>query len=213
MRKDGRAAASRLVALLIALLIHIVFLGLLLHFKSEARLVSNQGHAVGTLRFLDESRPETPANTMGPHPPLPVKLAPIAVADIPLPRVITAPEQSSAPADWWSDARVAAELQTRRHESSETRNLAGPPASASRKCAKAPTFKWDPEPKRAGFSGMLPFVRIGKRCVVGLGFFGCGIGKLPEDNGQLFEGMGDPAAEQGSVPDIDCEPDGSPAPP
>lgn len=53
------------------------------------------------------------------------------------------------------------------------------------------TFEWKAEPKRAGFSGGLPYVRLGKRCVVGLPFFGCAIGKLPEANHELFKHMHD----------------------
>ena len=62
-------------------------------------------------------------------------------------------------------------------------------------------FEWDPEPPFAGLAGLLPFVRLGKRCVIGLGFFGCGIGKLPEPNGKLFESMDDPDQPRSSVPD------------
>ena len=36
--------------------------------------------------------------------------------------------------------------------------------------------EWKPEPKRVGMQGLLPYIRLGKRCVVGLGFFGCGVG-------------------------------------
>jgi hypothetical protein len=44
-------------------------------------------------------------------------------------------------------------------------------------------------------------VRIGKRCVVGLDFSGCQIGKLPEADGTLFDDMRDPDRPRGSVPD------------
>lgn len=62
-------------------------------------------------------------------------------------------------------------------------------------------FEWDPEPKKAGFAGALPYVRLGKRCIVGLGFFGCAIGELPKANGDLFEHMRDPDRPRGSVPE------------
>jgi hypothetical protein len=39
--------------------------------------------------------------------------------------------------------------------------------------------------------------------VVGLGFFGCALGKKPEANGHLFDGMHDPDRQRSSVPDID----------
>jgi hypothetical protein len=62
---------------------------------------------------------------------------------------------------------------------------------------------WEPEPKRAGMQGLIPFVRIGKRCVVGLGFFGCAIGKLPEADGTLFKDMRDPNRPRSSVPELE----------
>jgi hypothetical protein len=72
------------------------------------------------------------------------------------------------------------------------------------KCKKRiPGFAWDPEPKKAGFIGIFPYVRLGKHCIVGLGFFGCAIGKLPEANGHLFDHMDDPDRNHPSVPDID----------
>jgi hypothetical protein len=61
---------------------------------------------------------------------------------------------------------------------------------------------WNPEPERAGISGGLPFVRLGSRCVLGLGFAGCALGELPEANGQLFAHMHDNDRPTSSVPDI-----------
>ena len=60
---------------------------------------------------------------------------------------------------------------------------------------------WSPEPKKFGFAGGLPFVRLGKRCILGLGFFGCGVGKLPESNGHVLDEMRDPDRPRSSVPD------------
>jgi hypothetical protein len=70
------------------------------------------------------------------------------------------------------------------------------------KCSDdTPEFHWDPEPKAAGFIGILPYVRLGKRCIVGLGFFGCAIGALPEADGHLFDHMDDSDRDRISVPD------------
>jgi hypothetical protein len=60
---------------------------------------------------------------------------------------------------------------------------------------------WVPEPKKFGIAGGLPYVRLGKRCVLGLGFFGCGVGKLPEPNGHVFDDMRDPDRPRSSIPD------------
>jgi hypothetical protein len=60
---------------------------------------------------------------------------------------------------------------------------------------------WVPEPRTFGISGGLPFVRLGKQCVLGLGFFGCGFGKAPEANQHLFDTMRDANRPENSVPD------------
>ena len=57
------------------------------------------------------------------------------------------------------------------------------------------------EDRRVGFASGLPFVRLGKRCVVGLGFFACNPGELPEVNGHLLDDMKDPERATSSVPD------------
>jgi hypothetical protein len=61
--------------------------------------------------------------------------------------------------------------------------------------------EWEPEPPLAGFAGGLPFVRLGTRCAIGLGFFGCGIGEKPKPNGEVFKSMDDPDRPRSSVPD------------
>lgn len=73
--------------------------------------------------------------------------------------------------------------------------------AAPEQVPKARPFGWDPSPGNAGLSGGLPYVELGKRCVIGLGFFGCAIGELPAPNGELFEGMDDPNRDRSSVPD------------
>jgi len=65
---------------------------------------------------------------------------------------------------------------------------------------------WSPEPKKFGFAGGLPFVRLGKRCILGLGFFGCGVGKLPEADGHVLDDMRDPDRPRSSVPDPNDRP-------
>jgi hypothetical protein len=57
---------------------------------------------------------------------------------------------------------------------------------------------WQPEQKHFGLAGPLPYVRAGN-CVLGLGFFGCAVGK-PPTNSHAFDGMRDPD-RPGSVPD------------
>ena len=68
-------------------------------------------------------------------------------------------------------------------------------------CTKRSNAKeWEPEPKRAGMMGLLPYVRLGK-CVVGLGFWGCAIGKQNPD-GTLLDDFRNPDRPVSSVPDL-----------
>ena len=68
-------------------------------------------------------------------------------------------------------------------------------------CNKRSNAKqWEPEPKRAGMIGLLPYVRLGK-CVIGLGFWGCSIGKQSPD-GTLLDDMRNPDRPVSSVPDL-----------
>ncbi len=87
-------------------------------------------------------------------------------------------------------------------EPRETHRRASP--SPFREKPKPKEFPWDPEPDKAGLAaGFIPYVVIGERCVVGLGFFGCALGKKPPPNSHLFDGMHDPNRQRSSVPEID----------
>jgi hypothetical protein len=68
-------------------------------------------------------------------------------------------------------------------------------------CKKGSFAKeWQPEPKRAGFVGIFPYVRIG-RCIIGLGFWGCTV-QTPSPDGTLFEDIRNPDRPVSSVPDL-----------
>lgn len=58
---------------------------------------------------------------------------------------------------------------------------------------------WVPQPKEFGINGGLPYLRLGKRCIVGLGFFGCGVGKTPDANAHVFDDMRDPDRPRSSA--------------
>jgi hypothetical protein len=70
------------------------------------------------------------------------------------------------------------------------------------RCNKQPRpFEWNPEQKRVGFAGVLPYVRLGDFCVLGLGFFACAVGERPRANIHLFDEMDNPNRPRSSVPD------------
>jgi len=104
------------------------------------------------------------------------------------------------PIDWRGEGERAARVTAEKLGRSEHRPF-GEPREPSPGDDQPPPFEWDPEPKTVGFAGGLPYVRLGKRCALGLGFFGCALGKLPEANGDLFEHMRDPNLPESSVPD------------
>jgi hypothetical protein len=115
---------------------------------------------------------------------------------------------ASGPVDWYSEAETVAKDRGPALLAMQDKNCdhttSDRPGSMLPECGKKrkPPREWEPEPTLGGFEGLLPFVRIGKRCVVGLGFFGCALGKLPEADGHVFDDMNDPDRPTSSVPDI-----------
>lgn len=121
---------------------------------------------------------------------------------------ITLPEEEQGPGtnaiDWQREAERSARITVEQGAKSREKHIGQHPPSPFREKKKPKEFEWDPEPDKAGFAaGFIPYVRIGQRCVVGLGFFGCNLSKLPEANSHLFDGMHDPDRQRSSVPDID----------
>ena len=156
-----------------------------------------------------------------PPPAIPETQAPPGSASSPrarkrLPRAAPAdtaitpllPQQPAPPIDWTLEAERAARDNAAGRIEPDPRAFGEHPVSPYRRCKpRESSFEWDPEPDKAGFAGGLPYVRLGKRCIVGLGFFGCAIGKLPEANGELFADMHAPDEPESSVPALeDCQP-------
>lgn len=118
-----------------------------------------------------------------------------------------APSNSSPTIDWTAQATESATAAVDKAIRDETRKCdpEDRPKSFLPPChpKKSKPFEWNPDASRVGFANGLPFVRVGERCVIGLGFFGCGFGEAPPANGDLFEGMDDPERERSSVPSSD----------
>ncbi len=107
------------------------------------------------------------------------------------------------PVDWHGEAEQVAKSQAEsifkelEHECDEAaRRGEYPPECRKYKKSDA----WVPEPRTFGIAGGLPYVRLGKRCIVGLGFFGCAVGKLPAAKGNLFDDMREPDRPRSFVP-------------
>jgi hypothetical protein len=126
-----------------------------------------------------------------------------APATTTVPDVLTPTPSDKPPVDWRMAAEDVARSLTARHDNKNT--IGVQPGAAYRKCPPKRAFAWNREPSKAGFMGGLPYVRLGKRCILGLGFFGCG--SPPEPNSHLLDGLHDPNASASSVPEDDnCDP-------
>ena len=90
--------------------------------------------------------------------------------------------------DWHHEAELAGSRRALTAPSNRPGD-SGHPVSPSAKCQVRPQQHWDPEPKRVGLAGGLPYVRLG-RCVVGLGFFGCALSR-PRPAGHLLDNLRD----------------------
>jgi hypothetical protein len=116
------------------------------------------------------------------------------------------PPLSTAPTpDWHAAAERAAQRATSGNPNQT--HLFVSPESPYRDCQRRKNnFEWKPDAHRTGWANGLPYVRMGKRCVVGLGFFGCALDpELPPPDGELFEDMGTANQMDGSVPGAqDC---------
>ena len=75
------------------------------------------------------------------------------------------------------------------------------PGSMLPRCTpRVEPFEWNTEPNVINFAGGIPYVRVGNMCVVGLGFFACGLGAPPAANGHLLDEMKNPNRSRESVP-------------
>ena len=158
----------------------------------------------GTLVVL-ELRPLPEPTAAGPAEPARVLVTPrVRVGSPPLldTRIEALPVKPSI--DWYREAEIVArEAAARSVPPARTDCDEAPrPGSPRPKCRKdASEFLWDPEPRRFGIEGGIPYVRLGP-CVVALIAFGCGIGKT-DANGELFKDMRHPDRPTSSVPGPD----------
>jgi hypothetical protein len=109
-----------------------------------------------------------------------------------------------APPDWLSEAHSVAQSMAPQlnNELQEQCATAKRLAQALPPGCKKESFEkeWRPQPKRAGFVGIFPYVRLG-RCIIGLGFWGCVV-QEPKADGSLFEDFRNPDRPTSSVPDL-----------
>ncbi|HEU4530683.1 MAG TPA: hypothetical protein VFR59_05825 [Steroidobacteraceae bacterium] len=190
---------------------HVLLLALLVRFGIQRAPERQPERTLLLVELMRELPPpaesETPAAPRDVSSPRARQRSKPAVS----PDTAITPPLSQPPApriDWTLEAERAARDAAAAREQPGPRAFGEQPVSPYRRCKpRESSFEWDPEPDKAGFAGGLPFVRLGERCIVGLGFFGCAIGKLPEANGELFADMHSAREPESSVPDLDeCPP-------
>lgn len=192
-------------ALAVVIVLHALLIAAWSQLSAKRRAASHSQERRGVLMILEVERDRPPLRaardsvTTTPPGAAQDEIETTAITIPTTPQSVASDAPPAPPIDW----RLEAERSGRAAVVDAAR--AGPRAFGP-PLTPAPTpqpkeFEWDPEPSRVGVAGGLPFVRLGKRCVVGLGFFGCAIGDLPEANGRLFEGMRDPDRHESSVPD------------
>lgn len=123
------------------------------------------------------------------------------------PQAVEPAPESPPRIDWYREAGKSA---TSEPAGRKRNTFSDPPVALHGACKpKKSSFKWNPN--RFGMAGdpgqlRLPYVRLGDRCVIGLGFFGCALGPKPEVKGEILDDMRDPTRPTlGSVPEIDQE--------
>jgi hypothetical protein len=212
MGKSRRLSVSRGVVWAIVIGGHVLLLVLISNSRPRDREATQDDSTERTiLLLLDVAPPPEEQPAQEPEPDRTSITRPrapaTASADSASAPISAEAPPARAPVDWYREAeRVAqdhaAELIEQNKQPCDA-SSSDRPGSILPKCRKHKSQReWEPEPSRAGFQGLLPYVRLGKRCVVGLGFFGCALGRLPEADGHVFDDMNDPDRPQSSVPDI-----------
>jgi hypothetical protein len=200
----------------IALAVSLAHLWLLWAMLLPARLQSPSARDAPVSTWLIVDTPEVlPVVTRDAPPP------PAVGKSVP-PEVVAAPPAASVPdpgvdttarprVDWQAQgAQVASQAAERMH-APVARSFGESPRSPYKTCKpRRSSWEWKPEPGKVGMAGLLPFVRVGERCVVGLGFFGCALGEPPPANGKLLDDMERDDRPRSSTPGSEhCEEDDS----
>jgi hypothetical protein len=171
-----------------------------------ARVLPSPTDIQPTLPILPQE-PASPPNLL-PNPPTPLPTMETQITLPILPKRPASPPDPSqnsiavdTPVDWANEAALAARRYGEAANSDGVGGFSSAPKGTRKPCApKKSSFEWHPEEKRVGFSGLLPYVLLGDRCVLGLGFFGCTLGELPEPTSHLLDDMKEQPRQESSVP-------------
>jgi hypothetical protein len=194
---------ERFAVLAVIVAAHVLFLEILIRNGKSYVRMSSQDSERGELFFFEippppeepitASKSERAARQQRAHVPEASNAITLSREEEPPP---------DADIDWIGDAAAVAREGLDKSTGPKPRAFGEQPKSPYDKSKqRKPGYEWQPEEKKAGFVGPLPYFRLGKRCVVMPPFFGCVIGKLPKGGGATLDEMRDPDRPRDSVPD------------
>ena len=200
----------------IALAVSLVHLLLLWAMLLPERLQSSGARDAPVSTWLIIDTPAViPVVTPDAVPPLAAgRIVPTAAATTPPARTVPDPGVVTTVrprVDWQAQGAQVASQTAERMNARGARGFGETPRSPYTTCKpRRSSWEWKPEPGKVGVAGLLPFVRVGERCVVGLGFFGCALGEPPPANGKLLDDMKRDDRPRSSTPGPEhCEGDES----
>jgi hypothetical protein len=192
-RRDG-------VAIVVVMFGHALLVLLFARAREQERIATEPAHRA-TLFLLDRAPQKITSRSIVASPSISTP-----TIDVPAPVLRTQsdvapgePRMQDRAIDWRGEAERAARHSIDANASPQRRGFEE--KAPQPRAPKPKPFNWDPAPGRFGIAGGLPYMELGKRCVIGLGFFGCAIGELPPADGTLFDGMKDGDRERSSVPE------------
>lgn len=207
--RSNRRSFERFAVLVVIVAAHVLLLEIVFrNGKVHVRMAAADSRR-GELFFFEDLPPviDEPAQTAVPQSaaaarrPVPAREASTA---------ITVPEETPpASIDWYGDAEDVAREGLARSQERKPRAFGEQPRSPYREPKKyKPGYEWQPQEKIAGFNGPLPYVRLGKHCMLMPPFFGCGLafGHRPKPAGATLDEIRDPDRPRDSVPDPPRDP-------
>lgn len=200
MHSSARPSARvRLTSMALAPLVDALLLLPFLLDDPVRRALPVQPLRITGIRLQPLPAPAMEVPSISDAPAIPPRAAAVPPAN-PVPPAAGPPAPASPAVDWHAQAAEAAARQATAG-GGEATTFSPAPQTVRKPCEpRESSFQWNPEQPRAGLLP-LPYVRIGERCVVGLGFFSCTLGELPPPNSHLFDDMKAGAGSPSSVPD------------
>lgn len=203
MRQRPGRSVERFAMLAVIVAAHVLFLEMLMRNGKLHIRLSSQDSERGELFFFEipplQEEPIAPSKPEQAARP-PRARVPEASNAITLPREEELPPDADI--DWFGDAADVAREGLDKSTGPKPRAFGEQPRSPYDKSKKRkPGYEWQPEEKKAGFAGPIPYFRIGKRCIVVPPLFGCIVGKLPKGGGATLDEIRDPDRPRSSVPD------------